>query len=205
MPLSYACIAPHGREVIPELASGSTLRAFMKTRLGMLRVAREIKESKPDTIVIATPHNLRLWRTIGVVTSENSSGTLHGERERSIRLKVKCDREFAGKLVEQATKRGLPVVGANYGSAEGPSSDLPMDWGTIVPLWFVTRGRKNRSRVVIVTPSREIPLSKNYEFGRVIAELAEKSLKRCVFVASADQARAQEIGTLWLQQGSVKV
>jgi aromatic ring-opening dioxygenase LigB subunit len=65
-----------------------------------------------------------------------------------------------------------------------------MDWGTLVPLWFVTKGRKNDPRVVIVTPSREIPLSENYEFGRVIAELAEKKSKRYVFIASADQAHA---------------
>jgi aromatic ring-opening dioxygenase LigB subunit len=178
--------------VIRELTSASTLRTFMKTRLGMLKMASEIKEAKPDTIVIATPHNLRLGRTIGVVTSDNSSGTVHGERERSIRLKAKCDREFARKLVEQATKRGLPVVGANYGSAEGPTSDLPMDWGTIVPLWFVMRGHENRPRVVIVTPSREIPLSENYEFGRVFAESAEKSSKKYVFIASADQAHAHK-------------
>lgn len=194
MPLSYACIAPHGGEVIAQLAAGSARRRFQKTRTGMLRLAKEIKQAKPNTIVIATPHNLRLWAKIGVVISENSTGTLHGSRgtEASVHLKVKCDREFARKLLSRAARKGLPVVGANYGTAEGAASDLPMDWGTLVPLWFVMRGRKNDPKVVIVTPAREIPLSQNYEFGRVIAELAERGTKRCVFIASADQAHAHK-------------
>ena len=46
-----------------------------------------------------------------------------------------------------------------------------------------------KTRIVIVTPSREIPLRQNMEFGRVIGKLAEqKKRKRFVFVASADQA-----------------
>jgi aromatic ring-opening dioxygenase LigB subunit len=160
----------------------------------MLRLAKEIRQAKPSTIVIATPHNLRLWGKIGVVLSENSTGTLQGSRgtKRSVRLKVKCDREFARELLAKAARKGLPVVGANYGSADGATSDLPMDWGTLVPLWFVTRGRKHDPKVVIVTPSREILLSQNYEFGRVIAELAEKRSKRYVFIASADQAHAHQ-------------
>ena len=194
MPLSYACIAPHGGEVIPELATKSTERKFLTTRKGMLKVAKEIKAAKPDTIVVATPHNLRLWRNIGVVTAENSSGKLQGSSGtiRSVTLRVRCDQEFALELLSRAKKRKLPVVGANYGTTEGAASDMPMDSGTLVPLWFVMKGNRKRPKIVIVTPSREIPLSQNYEFGRLIAELAEKKSKRYVFVASADQAHAHK-------------
>lgn len=180
--------------MIPELATTGTGRKFLKTRNGMLRIAREIKAAKPDTIVVATPHNLRLWRNIGVVTAENSSGKLQGSRgsNRSVTLRVKCDQEFAFELLNQAKKGKLPVVGANYGTSEGAASDMPMDWGTLVPLWFVMKGNRRKPKVVIVTPSREIPLSQNYEFGRLIGDLAEKKSKRYVFVASADQAHAHK-------------
>jgi aromatic ring-opening dioxygenase LigB subunit len=63
-----------------------------------------------------------------------------------------------------------------------------MDWGTMIPLWFLLKGTRLKSRVVIVTPSREIPLTQNVEFGRVLAEAASKDSKRIAFVASADQA-----------------
>ncbi len=180
--------------MIPELATKSSERKFLTTRKGMLKVAKEIKAAKPDTIVVATPHNLRLWRNIGVVTAENSSGKLQGSSGtiRSVTLRVRCDQEFALELLSRAKKRKLPVVGANYGTTEGAASDMPMDSGTLVPLWFVMKGNRKRPKIVIVTPSREIPLSQNYEFGRLIAELAEKKSKRYVFVASADQAHAHK-------------
>lgn len=194
MPLNYACIAPHGGEVIQEIATRNTEKRFLETRNGMLKIAREIRATKPDTVIVATPHNLRLWENIGVVTAENSSGKLQGSRgsDRSVTLRVKCDQEFALELLSQAKKGKLPAVGANYGTSEGAASDMPMDWGTLVPLWFVMKGNRRKPKVVIVTPSREIPISQNYEFGRLIAELAEKKSKRYVFVASADQAHAHK-------------
>jgi len=75
MSVVFACIAPHGAEAIPELA-GDMLEAFAETRRGMEQLAAEMKQDKPDTIVLATPHNLRLEGTIGVVTTEFTGGTL---------------------------------------------------------------------------------------------------------------------------------
>lgn len=190
MPLVYACIAPHGGELIPALA-GSRLRLFGPTRKAMRSLSLEMKAAKPDTIVIATPHNLRLQKHIGVVTSAHSSGSVT-EGRRVVRLKVACDLGLSQKVVEAAERRGLPVVAANYGALEGPLSDLAMDWGTLVPLWFLLRGAALKSRVVIVTPSRGIPLEQNFEFGRAVAEVACGERKRVAFVASADQAHAHK-------------
>jgi len=190
VPLVYACIAPHGGEIVPALA-GSKTDLFTLTRKGMRILAQRVREARPDTIVIASPHNLRLLKHIGVVMSENSAGKVAGGRK-EIRLRAKCDVEFAKKLIEEAEARSLPVVGANYGALEGPLSNLAMDWGTLVPLWFFLKGPRRRIRIVIVTPSRGIPLRQNFEFGRAMAKVAEKERKRVALVASADQAHAHK-------------
>jgi len=190
VPLVYACIAPHGGELVPALA-GSKLKLFSPTRRGMRVLAAAMRDCRPDTIVLASPHNLRLNKHIGVVTSEYSSGkTAEGRRE--ISMRARCDVEFATKLAEAGEAAGLPAVAANYGVFEGPLSDVPMDWGTMIPLWFFMKGTRPRSRIVIVTPSREIPLTQNVEFGKVIAETAEAEKKRVAFVASADQAHRHQ-------------
>jgi aromatic ring-opening dioxygenase LigB subunit len=186
LPLVYACIAPHGGEIIPALA-GRQLKAFAPTRAGMRKVAAQVEEARPDTIIIASPHNLRLHKHIGVVLSENSSGVV-SEGKMSVSLRAKCDVGTAWKILEESEKAGLPVVGANYGTFEGPLSDLAMDWGTLIPSWFFLKKR----RLVVVTPSREIPLSKNFEFGRIVARVAEMTRKRVAFVASSDQAHAHK-------------
>ena len=171
---------------MPALA-GKKMGLFSPTRKGMRTLASAMKDAKPDTIVLASPHNLRLHMHIGVVTSEYSSGRVK-EGRREIRMRARCDVEFSRKLAEAGEKAGLPVVAANYGVFEGPLSDVAMDWGTMIPLWFLLKGVRLRSRVVIVTPSREIPLEQNVEFGRILAEAASKDVKRIAFVASADQA-----------------
>ena len=188
VPLVYACIAPHGGEIVPALA-GKKLRRFAPTTNAMRALALEMKGARPDTIVVATPHNLRLQKHIGVVTAKYSSGSV-SEGRRVIRLKAACDVAFAESVVGEAEKRGLPVVAANYGALEGPLSSLAMDWGTLIPLWFLLRGAGLKSKVVIVTPSRGIPLRENFEFGKALALVALKERKRVALVASADQAHA---------------
>ena len=192
MPLEYACIMPHGRDIIPQLAARKTKHLFAKTRESVRKIARDIREVRPDTIVIASPHNLRLQDKIGIVTSENTTGQLNGPRGKKVNLSLKCDREFAQDLLQESTRKHLPVVGANYGTAEGPASDMPMDWGTLVPMWFVAKEERVKAKTVIVTPSREIPLRQNIALGTTIAEIAEKKEKRIVFIASADQAHAHK-------------
>ncbi len=189
MTLVYACIAPHGGEIIPKLAAKSMMRRFEATRVGMRNLARKISATKPHTIVVASPHNLRLVGHISVVVAENSSGSLEGSSKRSVAVKVKCDIKFARTLIEESKLRRLPVIGANYGTSSGPNSLMAMDWGTLVPLWFVLEELKVISKIVIVSPSREIPLRKNFLFGRLLAEMMKKEKsKRFAFIASADQA-----------------
>jgi aromatic ring-opening dioxygenase LigB subunit len=189
MTLVYACIAPHGGEIIPELASKSMLPRFEQTRRAMRTIAHKIIQARYQTIVLASPHNLRLMAKIAVVTAENASGELQGSSKRSVSLHARCDIEFAEKLVQESLRERLPVVGANYGTSEGSSSDMKMDWGTMIPLWFVLKNKKIRPKIVIVTPSREIPLRTNFRFGRLLGRLIrEDRSKRFVFIASADQA-----------------
>jgi aromatic ring-opening dioxygenase LigB subunit len=157
----------------------------------MRTLVPRMKEARPDTLVVATPHNLRLLKHIGVVISEYSSGKV-SEGKKEIRLRARCDVDLALMIVEEAERRELPVVAANYGALEGPMSDLAMDWGTLIPLWFFLKGTGLKSKIVIVTPSRGIPLEQNFEFGRAVAEVAELDRKRVAFVASADQAHAHQ-------------
>ena len=191
MTLVYSCIAPHGGEIIPQLASKSMFSKFEETRTGMGIIARRILRARPHTIVIASPHNLRLVGKIAVVVTESSTGELKGSNNNSVTLAAKCDRRLAQKLLKESEKEKLPVIGVNYGTASGPASDIRMDWGTLVPLWFVLNKQRSKPQIVIVTPSREIPIKQNFLFGKLIGRLLQRDkTHRYVFIASADQAHA---------------
>ena len=86
------------------------------------------------------------------------------------------------------------MEGAHYVVLEGPLSDVGMVWGTMIPLWFLLKENRLKSELVIVTPSREIPLDQNIQFGRIIAGEAQTEKKRIAFVASSDQAHRHKKG-----------
>jgi len=188
MGIVSACIAPHGAEIIPELAR-NMLQAFAISRKGMEQIAESLEKQEVETIVIATPHNLRLEATIGIITTEFSEGILE-ENNSQVKLHCQCDSQLARAILAETRNLGLPVVGVNYGTSEGPASCMPMDWGTLIPLWFFAREKQATPKVVIVTPSREIPLENLTRLGYAIAEAAKTSDRRVAFVASADQGHA---------------
>jgi len=241
----YACIAPHGAEVIPELAAvgaagggtavGAPVGAGGKAALeealrGMADITRSMEEiglrlrrADPDTIVIASPHNLRLeGGSTAVVTAAYSAGTLTGEvpgdREAGVVIEASfpCDRVLARNIVARAGAAGIPVVGVNFGGLDGPVSLVTMDWGTLIPLYFMGRrttrdgGRRvevgpwsggdqgrgaggdsaARPRVVVIGPSRDVARESLVRLGEVVAEAARASGRRVAFVASADHGHA---------------
>lgn len=187
MGIVYACITPHGGEILPEI--GGDLPAILELRAAMEELGRRMKEHRPDVIVLATPHGLRLEGYNAVVTAEYSSGSLKGPHG-TVEVSFHCDRALAREIVARTRAAGIPVVGCNYGALEGPGSNVAMDWGAIVPLYYFGARYDARPELVLVGPTRDIPLSQLVEFGSVIARAAEETGKRVAFVASADQAHA---------------
>jgi len=224
-----ACIAPHGSEVIPELAAvgavgGGTpvggpvrdvgpdrvaeaLAGYGRLTAAMEEVARRVRLADPETIVVATPHSLRLdGGHTAIVTAESVAGSLTAETPRAaggsdaraageratVEAVWQVDRDLAGDILRRARARNLPVVGANYGAASGGSSRLPLDWGALIPLYFLGRTPEarpegsRRPEVVLIGPSRDGRRESLVELGEAVAESAAASGKRVVFVASAD-------------------
>jgi len=130
MPLVFACVAPHGEPVIPALAPPSARRKYAETTRAMRRLARESRALRPQTIVLATPHNLRLRGHIGVAVAEHASGALpmFGRGPARLRLRVRCDVAFAESLLTLAAAQRLPVVAANYATTLGRYSNDGAVW-----------------------------------------------------------------------------
>src|SRR2546426_366000 len=111
MPLEYACIMPHGGDIIPQLAARKTKHLFVKTRGSMRKIARDIREVRPDTIVIASPHNLRLQDKIGIMTSENTTGQLNGPRGKKVNLRIKRSASSSLQVLIRLTRtRGQDLM-----------------------------------------------------------------------------------------------
>lgn len=187
-------IAPHGDEILEDLI-GELDPESKKLSEAMMHIARRIAEENPNVIIIATPHNLRLYKHIGIIGTEYAEGVWEGEKG-SIRIRVSMDRELAIKLYDAATKENLPVILVNYGTDNGELSRMCLDWGTIIPLRFIEKAYQEKNmrlpKILLLTPSREIPLENLVIFGEVVNRVAEQLGRRAVFIASADQAHAHD-------------
>ena len=145
-------VAPHGDvESVPELLDA------------MQELGRRYDGG---TVVVVTPHNVHVEGHFAVAVSARV-----GEHA--------VDRELALRLVDDIRGAGLPVVGVSYGGNDPSEAELPLDWGTEIPLRYIPA-----ERVVVIAPARDRPLDEHVRLGEVIARHAVS------LVASADHAHA---------------
>ena len=191
--LVFACIAPHGGEVIREVA-GEAAASTATTRSAMEELGRRMKEAQPETVVVITPHGVRVTGAVCVMTTERAYGVLEGEGEAAqsrIEVDMAVDTELANRIAERAaTVHGVPTATAIYGASGGEGCFTPLDWGAVVPLWFMGSRWDTPPAVVSITPSRVLTLKQLYAFGTSLAETAADLGRRVALIASADWGHA---------------
>lgn len=185
--LVWACIAPHGGELIPELATEAPHR-MAKTRAAMQELGHRCKAQSPDTIVVYTPHGVYDSRAITVSECPFALGMLEGEGDVEVCADFEVDLPLADALAHRAGELGVSVAKTPlYTLENGTLYPYKMDWGAFVPLWFMGADWPVRPKVVIVCPSRALPREQLMAFGQATVDVAVASGKRIAVIASADQ------------------
>ncbi len=198
--LVFAAVAPHGFPIIPELSEDA--EGALSTRAAMQELARRCAAVNPEVVVVATPHGVRVDDTICLANVARGAGTVrwHG---RQVELNVPVDGRLTELIAATARAMGVPIALAGFAGNRREQSVIPLDWGTLTPLWFLGHGRNMVGHgdvlapppaedigppVVIATPSRKLPRSAMLTFGEAIAEAAARDGRRVAFIASCDWA-----------------
>ena len=189
MALVFAAIAPHGGLAIEEACGPGEEKLAIATRKGMRSLGRMFAAAKPEAVVIATPHNVHISGALGVVVSSRVAGQLDGAPS-SVALDCPTDADLAWRVLASYVEAEIPSVGISFGSNDPSSAVAPMDWGVLIPLWFMGGRSDPPVPVVVVTPARDLPATAHVEAGRAIARAAENSGRRVAFIASADHGHA---------------
>ncbi|HWO76731.1 MAG TPA: extradiol ring-cleavage dioxygenase [Bacillus sp. (in: firmicutes)] len=184
-PFVYACMTPHGGEIIPELSRQEPER-MKTTRQSLYVIGKEMEAANPDTIIVLTPHGVRVNGQFSITNSERMVGSVE-ENDAQYELERKVDRELANSIAQTAMKNNIPLALINYGTSAGPISCLPMDWGVIVPLAFMPN-----VPIVVVTPPRELSFDFHYHFGEALREAVQAAAKRVALVASCDWSHTHD-------------
>src|SRR5919201_2638368 len=185
----FAAIAPHGGMGIPEACSPSELSLALKTRSAMEELAHGFEQAHPQSTVVLTPHGVHVSKAMAVVTAAWLDGQLE-DSANPVRLRCPVNRQLAENLLQALKARGVPVVGVSFGGNDSTESVMPMDWGSLVPLWFLGGRQDPPLPVVAVSPARDLSTEAHIEAGRAIEDAIAASTGRVAIIASADHGHA---------------
>lgn len=218
MPLVAATIVPHGWDLIPVLDANAGGAVSTQDSLRQAGVA--FADPGVDTVVLAGPHGIRVEGAICLGNVGRGAGTL--ERQGHIaEMNVPYDRPLALEIAAACDRAGVPTALAGYAGNRPDQSATPMDWGAMVPLWFLghddnrpgsgtvlapTPVDDHGPAIVLITPSRALPRQAMVDFGKVLGDVFAASDKRIGFVASCDWGHAhKETGPYGFHPAAAKV
>lgn len=172
--IAFAAIAPHGD---PAFVEGSTTNAAMH------ELGRRHRAAETDVTIVLTPHNVHVDGAFAVVTAGTISGRLD---EPAVDVTRAVDRVLAGGILNALATLRLPAVGVSYGSNDVALAEMPLDWGTLIPLWFLGGDQA----VVVIAPARDIPLAEHVRAGEAVRSACAG--RRVSLVASADHGHRHD-------------
>ena len=195
MSILAAFMVPHPPMIVPDVGRGSE-KQVEKTIKAYEKVAEQIAELKPQTIIISSPHSVMYSDYFHISPGAGAAGSFADFGAPQVKFDVGYDEELTGLLTAHAKEAGFP---AGTLGEKNPS----LDHGTMVPLWFILK--KYKDFKLVRTGLSGYDLLKHYEYGMMIKDAVEELGRKVVYVASGDLShKLQEYGPYgFAQEGPV--
>lgn len=168
--ICFAAIAPHGGPIFDQPDA--------PTRLGMEELGRRFAAAAPEAVIVLTPHGVHVDRHFAVVRSLRLEGDASQWTAIDTHYEGPGDPELAEACIAALQADGLPALGVTFGATAAGASTMPLDWGALIPLWFM------RAPAVVATPCRALSNEQHVRAGRALA--AATGDRRIALIASAD-------------------
>ncbi len=170
MPLENVFVIPHGDEIIDH-PNRESVELWEKIR-------DVTSHDLSHTVVIISPHGLKLSNSIGVINTQYLYGQLK-LKTRRINRKYETDRKLASTIAASS-----PLTQeVSFVTNDGPMSVFPLDFGSVIPLTFF-----RKKRLVSIGQPRIWNLEGLIDFGKALAKIAEGYEGKVTIIISADQA-----------------
>lgn len=173
--IKYGAVMPHPPILVP-VVGGERIKEAERSQRACREAASRLKalEKDVDTIVVITPHGAILGSTIPVYTSPILEGNFAAFNAPRPNFSFKGDPELAIAIVKEDPE---------YISR---SPETVLDHGVLVPMSFMVEA--GIKKPVLPIAIAFLPLKKLFEFGKSIAQAAQKLDRRIAIIASADMS-----------------
>ncbi len=178
-------MVPHPPLIIPDVGRGGEAQ-IIETSRAYERVADEIADLQPETIIITSPHSVMYSDYFHISPGNAAMGSMSqfGANQ------VKFVEEYDTELVKEIEKRAKDI---DFPAGTLGEVDRNLDHGTMVPLWFIRKKYKG-GKIVRIGISG-LPLTDHYRLGQMIKKVVDNVNRRVVVIASGDLShKLQEYG-----------
>ena len=189
-----AYIFAHPPLIIPEIGQGREAD-IQRTVDAFKKAACDIKNDKPDTIVLITPHGPFFRDLIFINDAERP---LRGDMRRygapDVKLEFQNNLPLVQKIIRNAFQNGIRATGAKNDLVRRIlGSYVELDHGAIVPLYYISK--EIRDFKLVHMGVADLPYSDLFKFGQCVAEAIEdvngdEACERAVIVASGDMSHS---------------
>ena len=185
MAIISSYIVPHPPLIIPDIGRGQE-RGIKETIESFDKIAQEIAEIKPETIVIATSHSIMYRDYIHISPGKGARGDFRDFGYKEIAFEASYDEDLARKIVDQARTQGIAA------GFEG-ERNKNLDHGTMIPLHFINKYYTDYKIIRVAISG--LSFLDHYRFGKCIQKAVNDSSKEVVFIASGDLSHMlKEVG-----------
>ncbi len=134
-------MVPHPPLIIPDVGRGGEAQ-IIETSRAYERVADEIADLQPETIIITSPHSVMYSDYFHISPGNAAMGSMSqfGANQ------VKFVEEYDTELVKEIEKRAKDI---DFPAGTLGEVDRNLDHGTMVPLWFIRKKYKEGKIVLI--------------------------------------------------------
>ena len=176
-------LMPHPPLIIPEIGCGDE-EALEETKEACTRIANEIANIKPKTIVLVTPHGPVMENSIVISMGSEINGNLEAFGAKKISFKHAIDSALSKRICDLAKTKAIHMTEIDEQTHFPFKSRYYLDHGAIVPLYFINQVYSD-FQIVHITYGL-LNKYKLYQLGMLIRQAIQELNRDVVFVASGD-------------------
>ena len=178
-----ACyLMPHPPIMVDEVG-GKETESIKSTIEAAKAVGREIKQLKPDTIIIISPHG-PIFQDAVCLYDFPLKGNLSAFGASEVSMEFEADELLKTEIIKKASEIGLNAVKSSDAVISGYDIQETLDWGVIVPLYFVTK--YSQDFMLLPMSFGMMSYEDLYAFGTAVREAVESTGRKAVVIASGD-------------------
>lgn len=183
--ISYALLAPHPPLIVPAIG-GERLGDVEATVTGMQKMAEQVVQSNPDTLVFLTPHGNVFSDCLSALAEADLKGDFAAFGS-SLGFACPNDLKLLAELKDEADMRGINFVALDQDKLRKYRLNSQLDHGILVPLYYLREAGLPELPVLAISIGYLSNLEL-YTFGSLIKSSADKMGRKLAIIASGDMS-----------------